>query len=232
MSFLKSLRYQLGWSIRETGQALDRAGLSCMGSNLFKQPISRHRKIMNLYDKRPNINHESFIAPNAAVVGDVFIGMQSSVWYGAVVRGDLNKVTIGAKTNVQDRAIISVTNTTSAGSGSTYIGNEVTIGHGAILHACTVEDGATIGMGAVVMDGAVVEQGAMVAAGAVVEADSYVGAGELWSGNPAVKVRNLEEGEKTASAAACDQYWTIAQQHDGEFLPYGTNYQQAEAAGQ
>ncbi len=137
----------------------------------------------------PRIDPTAFIAPSSVVIGDVEIGAGSSIWFNATVRGDVHEIRIGQRSNVQDNCVIHVTSKKLG----TYIGNDVTIGHGAILHACTIEDGAFIGMGSIVMDGAVVEGGGMVAAGALVAPGKRVRRGELWAGNPARLLRPLTE---------------------------------------
>lgn len=139
----------------------------------------------------PTIADDCFIAPNATVIGDVVIGSGTSVWFGVVIRGDVHEIRIGERTNIQDGTIIHVTE----GKLGTYIGSDITIGHGAVLHACTLEDGCFVGMGATVLDGAVIEAGAMVAAGAVVTPGKRVKKGELWSGNPAKLMRPLRDEE-------------------------------------
>ena len=139
----------------------------------------------------PTIAEDCFVAPNATVIGDVVIGSGTSLWFGVVIRGDVHEIRIGARTNIQDGTIVHVT----GGKLGTYIGSDITIGHGAVLHACTLEDGCFVGMGAVVLDGAVIESGAMVAAGAVVTPGKRVKAGELWSGNPAKPMRELKPEE-------------------------------------
>ena len=132
-------------------------------------------------NRLPKIADDAFVAPTASVIGNVEIGSRSSIWFGTVVRGDVNEIRIGDNTNIQDNSVIHVTRN---GLG-TYIGSGVTVGHMAILHACTLEDGSFIGMGAKLLDGVVVESGAMVAAGALVTMGKRVKRGELWAGNPA-----------------------------------------------
>ena len=142
----------------------------------------------NIYPFRgivPKINDTSFIAPTAVVAGDVVIGADSSLWFGAVVRGDVNYIRIGDRSNVQDNAVVHCTKD----GNPTLIGNDVTIGHSAIIHACTLEDASFIGMGAIILDGAVVQSRAMVAAGSLVTGGKTVPSGELWAGNPAKKPR-------------------------------------------
>jgi gamma-carbonic anhydrase len=144
----------------------------------------------------PAIAASAFIAETAVVIGDVTIGEQASIWYGCVLRGDGNFIRVGARTNIQDGTIVHVNHEREGAAGTrTIIGAVVTIGHMALIHACTLEDGCFIGMQACVMDGAVVESGAMVAAGALVTPGKRVKRGELWGGSPAKLMRKLTDSE-------------------------------------
>lgn len=148
--------------------------------------------------QQPRLGERTYIDPAATVIGDVVIGDDSSIWPGTVVRGDVNFIRIGARTNIQDGTIVHVTHDgpyTPPGGLATIIGNDVTIGHGAIIHACRIEDACLIGMGATVLDGAVVKQHGFVGAGAVVPPGKTVDSGELWLGNPAKPVRKLSDKE-------------------------------------
>lgn len=146
----------------------------------------------------PKIHPDAFIAENAVIIGDVEIGAGSSIWYGCVLRGDGNWIRIGRNTNIQDGTIVHVNHDPkgdyreTGGDMPCFIGDDVTVGHLALLHACTIESGAFIGMRSVVMDLAVVEGGAMVAAGALVTPRKHVAKGELWGGNPAKRLRELK----------------------------------------
>lgn len=144
--------------------------------------------IENLNGYAPFIGEHTFIAPNATIVGDVHIGRDCSVWYQAVLRGDVGKITIGDETNVQDGVVIHSTTNKS----TVTIGNRVTIGHRAIIHGCMIHDEALIGMGAIVLDNALVETGAIVAAGAVVLENAIVKSGTIWAGIPAKEVKKLD----------------------------------------
>jgi len=132
-----------------------------------------------------------FVAGNAAVIGDVEIGAECGIWYSVTIRGDVNDIKIGKRTNIQDGSVIHVTTDFQG----TYIGDNVTVGHMALLHACTVEDDVLIGMQACVMDGAVVEKRSMVAAGALVTPGKRVLSGQLWGGRPAKYMRDLKQEE-------------------------------------
>ena len=143
----------------------------------------------------PRIGEDCFIAPNATLVGDVEIGNNCSIWYQAVLRGDVGKIQIGDHSNVQDGAIIHAT----YGKSNSIIGNRVTVGHRAIIHGCIIHDDVLIGMGAIIMDNAIIESGAIVAAGAVVLANTVVTRGSIWAGVPAVKVKDLDPEKSIAS---------------------------------
>lgn len=155
---------------------------------------------------RPSIASDAFVAQNAVITGDVVVGAQSSIWYGCVLRGDVNHIRVGERTNIQDGTIVHVTRERFACA----IGSNVTVGHAAILHGCTLEDASFVGMGATVMDGAVVESGAMVAAGALVTPGKVVKKGELWAGSPAKFLRGLSEEEVAGFAASAAHYAELA----------------------
>ena len=135
----------------------------------------------------PTLGENCFIAPNATIVGDVVTGRDCSIWFNAVVRGDVNSIRIGNKVNIQDGAVIHCTYKRS----KTVIGNNVSIGHNAIVHGCTVHDDVLIGMGAIVMDNAEIGSNSIIAAGAVVLENTKVEPGSIYAGVPAVKVKNI-----------------------------------------
>ena len=137
----------------------------------------------------PKIHENAFVAQGATIIGDTIIGANSGIWYGCVIRGDVNEIRIGQGTNIQDLTMI---HCAELGQG-TYIGDNVTVGHSAVLHACTVEDDAFIGIQACVMDDCIVEKGAMVAAGALLTPGKTVKSGEVWAGKPAKKLRDIND---------------------------------------
>jgi carbonic anhydrase/acetyltransferase-like protein (isoleucine patch superfamily) len=153
--------------------------------------------ILPYKDKFPKIDPTALIMPGAVIIGDVEIGAYSSVWPGVVIRGDVNYIRIGSRTNIQDGTVIHVTRPQIAGEqGMTIIGDNITIGHKCMLHACTLENACFVGMGAVVIDGATVKTGGMVAAGAVVTYKKVINSGEIWAGNPAKLLREMKQSEK------------------------------------
>jgi carbonic anhydrase/acetyltransferase-like protein (isoleucine patch superfamily) len=139
----------------------------------------------------PTIGADCYIAHGAKVIGDVEIGEQSSIWFNCVVRGDVNIIRMGDRSNIQDGSVVHVTE----GGAATHIGTDVLIGHMCLLHGCTIEDHVLIGMGATIMDNVVVETGAMIAAGALVTPGKRVPSGQLWGGRPAKYMRDLTEEE-------------------------------------
>lgn len=144
--------------------------------------------ILPVEDKHPSFGENCFIAPNATIVGDVVMGDDCSIWFNAVVRGDVNSIRMGNKVNIQDGAVIHCTYQRT----KTHIGNNVSIGHNAIVHGCTVADNVLIGMGAIVMDNAKIGSHSIIAAGAVVLEGTEVPPGTIFAGVPAKKVKDIE----------------------------------------
>ena len=140
----------------------------------------------------PRIASDAFVAPTAVVIGDVEVGPQSGIWFFCVVRGDFNSIRIGARTNIQDGTIVHV----DPGEFRTEIGDEVTIGHGAIIHGCRLRDRAFVGMGAAVLDGCMIEEGGMLGAGALLPPGKVIGRNELWVGVPARLERVISPKER------------------------------------
>ncbi|MBA4303723.1 MAG: gamma carbonic anhydrase family protein [Sphingobacteriaceae bacterium] len=148
----------------------------------MQQPI-----LLPVEGKSPAFGENCFLAPNCTVVGDVVMGDECTVWFNAVVRGDVNSIRVGNRTNIQDGAVIHCTYQKAA----TTIGNEVSIGHNAIVHGCTIHNNVLIGMGAIVMDDAVVEDNCIIAAGAIVLERTRCESGWIYAGIPAKKVKQV-----------------------------------------
>lgn len=160
-------------------------------------------------DRLPTLGARAYVDPAASVIGDVVLGDDVSVWPFTVVRGDVNFIRIGDRTNLQDGTVVHVSHDgphAKLGGFATRIGSDVTIGHKAIIHACTIEDAVLVGMGAIVLDGAIVRKHGFVGAGALVPPGKVVGEGELWLGNPAKKVRVLSDAEIEALYYSAGHY--------------------------
>lgn len=167
--------------------------------------------IISHHDCRPEVSPGVFLAPNATVIGEVSIGEGSSLWFNTVVRADINSVTIGRRTNLQDGVVVHV----AQGVHSTYIGDDVTVGHNAVLHGCRVGDGCLVGMQATVLDGAVIGESSLIAAGSVVAPGTVVPPGSFVVGAPASVRRTLSESERDDLKASAARYVTYTQ----DYLP-------------
>ena len=157
----------------------------------------------------PNIAPDVFIALTAQIIGNVTIGSDSSIWFGAVLRGDVHEIRVGKCTNIQDGSIVHVKRDESP----THIGSDITVGHGAILHGCTLEDGCFIGMGAVILDNSVVESGAMIGPGSVVPEGWRATSGKLWAGVPVRPLRDLTDEDFAAMAENISHYTELSREY-------------------
>lgn len=177
------------------------------------------KNIFSYRNASPSLDSSAFVAHTAIISGDVKVGKNSGIWYGCVVRGDVTKITIGDNTNIQDNTVLHgtrphhVQNKTGAEGAPVVIGNNVTIGHNAIIHACIIEDNAFIGMGSVIMDLARVEEFGMLAAGAVLTPGKVVKSGQIWAGNPAKYFRDMTQGEKDYIKISADNYAELAREY-------------------
>ena len=150
----------------------------------------------------PRIHPDAWVAPNATIIGDVEIGEGSSVWFGAVLRGDVMPIRVGARTNIHDNAVVHVT----GGRASATIGDDVTVGHSAIIHGCTVGNRCLVGMGSIVLDNAVIEDEVFVAAGSLVAPGARIASRSMAIGRPAKRVRALEDNDLLEIAGAAALY--------------------------
>jgi carbonic anhydrase/acetyltransferase-like protein (isoleucine patch superfamily) len=159
--------------------------------------------------KWPALHESAFVAPTASVIGDVELGEDASVWYGCVLRGDTNFIRVGPRTNIQDGTIVHV----NAGTMPAVLGADVTIGHACIIHACTLQDRAFVGMGATVLDKAVIEEGGMLGAGSLLPPGKVMGRNELWLGSPARLVRIMSMEERAGWDRTAGHYAALAKEH-------------------
>lgn len=163
----------------------------------------------------PEIAESAFVDESAVVTGNVVIGADSSVWPMCSARGDIHSIRIGERTNIQDGSILHVTHDSefAPGGNALSIGDDVTVGHNAVVHACTVEDMCLIGMGSVLLDGAVVKSGAIIGAGSLVPPGKELAGGYLWLGSPVKRVRELTENEKAFLVYSAAHYVDLKNRH-------------------
>ncbi|HEY0412368.1 MAG TPA: gamma carbonic anhydrase family protein [Allosphingosinicella sp.] len=163
----------------------------------------------------PRLDPTAFVAPGAVLIGDIEIGPEASVWYNCVLRGDVNRIRIGARTNIQDGTILHVDSPRPGHEAGhpTLIGEEVLIGHLAMVHGCVLHDRSFVGLGAIVMDGCEIESGGMLAAGALLTPGRRIPAGQLWAGRPAKFVRELNGEEQAMNLAGVAHYVALARAH-------------------
>ena len=168
--------------------------------------------IKEFLGKTPNIHPSAYVAESADIIGDVTMGEESSAWFNVTIRGDVNKITIGDRSNVQDNVCIHVMNQT----GPTHIGNEVTIGHGAVIHGCTIKDRVLIGINATVLDKAVIESDVIIAAGTLVPPNKTLESGYLYMGSPAKAARKLSEEEVASIKKYSENYVKYSRAYQGK----------------
>ncbi|KAL6758020.1 trimeric LpxA-like protein [Haematococcus lacustris] len=190
---LGAVPWRFGFALRECGQALERVGCQLQGIYSHYESTNRHMPIVPVKYASPSLGSDVFVAPSSLLLGNVTVGSKSSIWYNATVRGDRQPVTIGKAVNIQDSAYIGTANEYSP---PVEIGNDVSIGHGAVIKGATIGNNCLIGINAVVSEGCKVGELSIVAAGAYVEENTEVPSGEVWAGNPARKLRALKPQEK------------------------------------
>lgn len=201
--------------LREAGETLDSVGCWLQGSLAYREQLNRTRRVMNFNQHQPKIlsKEDTFIAPNASVIGRVTLGAKSSLWYGSIVRGDVGDISIGNNSALMDRVCVHVSSKLAEG---TVIGDNVVIEPACIVHACKIGNNVYIGANSTVLDGAVLEDFSMVAPGSVVTPHTKISSGQLWSGTPAKFVRALNEDEKNSITEAAGRIQELAKVHNEE----------------
>ena len=172
--------------------------------------------ILTYEGRTPKIDPTAFVAPGARLIGDIEVGAEVSIWYNCVLRGDMNRIRIGARSNLQDGSVIHVDPPRPGSPAEGFpclIGEEVLIGHMAMVHGCSLHDRAFVGLGAIVMDGCEIEGDAMLAAGAMLTPGKHIPAGQLWAGRPAKYVRDLGEADLAGMRAGVAHYVALAKVH-------------------
>jgi gamma-carbonic anhydrase len=179
--------------------------------------------ILSVRGRAPKIDASAWIAPGCKIIGDVEICGDASIWYNCVIRGDVNSIRIGARSNIQDGCIIHCDSGGAGGPGhATLIGEDVLVGHMAVIHGATLMRGAFVGIAAVAMDGAVIEPRGMLAAGGMLTPHKRIETGQLWGGTPAKHMRPLSETELTANARAVAHYVELAREHRAAAVTHAT----------
>eukprot|EP01132_Coremiostelium_polycephalum_P002945 gene2945-3676_t len=210
----KNLTNLLGESLRTLGQSIDRFGCKLQGNYAYIEKLNRHTRISKFRDNAPFLGSQSFIAPNASVIGCVNIGHNSSVWYNSVLRGDVNSIEIGNETIIGDRTVVHVSSQGPKGPLPTVVGNRVYVGPGCILHACVIGDHAYVGAGSIVYDGAVVEKNGFLEAGSLLTAGKRVLPNQVWGGSPARYIRDVTKEDLEQLDREIDQQISLAEEHD------------------
>jgi gamma-carbonic anhydrase len=181
--------------------------------------------VLALHGKAPRIHSNAFIAPGCRIIGDVEIGPDVSIWYNCVLRADVNRIVVGARSNIQDGSVIHCESPKPERPEGypTIIGEDVLIGHLAMVHGCVLQDRAFVGLGSIVMDGCTIESGGMLAAGAMLTPDKTIGAGQLWIGRPAKYARDLDEATLAAHHASVQRYVINGRSHAQALSQAGAN---------
>mmetsp|Transcript_5361 Transcript_5361/g.13757 ORF Transcript_5361/g.13757 Transcript_5361/m.13757 type:complete len:202 (-) Transcript_5361:206-811(-) len=182
--------------------------------------VKRHRPLMKLDDQRPEFQNDTWVAPNASVVGNVRLTDATSVWYGAVIRGDANLVSVGFTSNVQEKAVIQTVEAVDTGFPAVVdVGDYVSVGPGCVLRSCTIGNIVDLGAGSVVDEGALVENKTKLAPGTYVAAGGRIPTGEHWAGNPAKFVSKLSDDEIDAIKQAAEDVHALAKEIKYEYIP-------------
>ena len=165
-------------------------------------------RLKRYFSRSPAVHPTAFVAPGAVVIGDVTLGEESSVWYNTVIRGDINEIKIGARSNIQDGSVIHLADDYGA-----YVGEYVTVGHKALVHACKIDDEVLVGMGAILLDGSEIGARTIIGAGALVTKGKIIPPGSLVMGAPAKVVRGLDQAEQHAIKTWAEKYVEVAKKH-------------------
>ncbi|CAI5478130.1 unnamed protein product [Closterium sp. Yama58-4] len=196
---------------------------------LYHEIYNRQRQLIPINYMVPDVAVDAWVAPNAILAGGVTIDDRASVWYGSVLRADLNYIRIGAYSNIQDRVVVHAASASPTGlSAETTVGRYVTVGQNSVLRSCEIEDEVVIGQRCLVLEGAIVEKNAVLADCTVVGPGQLIPGGQLWAGSPAKFVRELTADEVAEIPKLAESAHWLAEKHKAEFLPYSTAYIQAE----
>jgi len=213
-----------------SGAAPDGAAASTSEPHIASEWFMRQRQRVTLGNRMPIVTPSSFVAPSAVIAGDVDLLDRVSVWHGAVLRGDLNNITVGAMSNIQDRTVVHAARTSPTGlTAATLIGKYVTIEPGCVLRSVRVQDTCVVGARSVLLEGSMMEEGSVLAPGSVLPPARRVPAGEMWGGNPARFIRALSKDEKAAIKEVAESVAAVAYGAWADELPHGTAWREVEA---
>ncbi|KAK5578731.1 hypothetical protein RB653_008404 [Dictyostelium firmibasis] len=211
---MKGLFGFFGDALKNTGLILHRTGSKMQGDYGFVEKLNRHTRLTAFGDNIPFVGQKSFIAPNASIIGDVVIGKESSIWYNAVLRGDVNSIYVGNKTVISDRTVVHCSSNGPLGPKPTQIGDKVYIGPGSIVHAAIVHDESYIGTGSTLCDGSTVEKNGFLEAGSLLTAGKTIKSCEYWGGSPAKFIRQVTKEDVSKLEKIIDQNITLSEEHD------------------
>jgi len=221
--------YGLKRMFRQTNLTTGAQNTQVAKSNPYIEPHSKHRYIMPIYDLQPQVSLYTYVAPNATIVGEVMIGSESIVWYGSILRGDMNQIKIGNNVSIGENTVIHTAGSLPTGLPATVeIGNYVNIASNCTLYSCTIDDDCYIGFKSIILEGSRLERGCAIGPNSVVPPGRIIPSGQLWAGNPVEYVRDLTKGEIQNNSHHIRQLVSIAIEHEYEFLPYNSAYLQKD----
>jgi len=208
-----------GSVLSEAGQSLSRTGNRWQGKTRESDLGVLHRRVIDFGGYFTKIGQGTWVAPTASVIGAVNIGKNSTIWYGAIIRADLQEITIGENTDIGDRVVIHETSGTKDTQGlPTIIGNNVLIEPNSLIHACTIQDEVKVGYGSIILDGAVMENNTVLESGSLLTKGKLVPSGEVWGGNPARFIRKLTEEDKASIKKMAENWRLYSKEHQHQDL--------------
>ncbi|GJQ10477.1 hypothetical protein GpartN1_g2268.t1 [Galdieria partita] len=213
MQGIRRALYMMGQMIRETGQSMDHLGMRVQGGYSYREPLSRHRQLMNVGIKKPVFENNVFIAPNASVIGNVQLGENCSVGYGAVLRADAVPIVIVGDSHIGDGVVIHCTRNPEERGNPTFIGKQVVIGPCCSIYSCTIYDNVYVGWGTLLEEDCVVSTRSVIVSGSRLVKGTSVASEELWGGNPATYIRKLTSEELNSFDQLLKEQRQLAELH-------------------
>ncbi|EGC34287.1 hypothetical protein DICPUDRAFT_48414 [Dictyostelium purpureum] len=202
-----------GEGLKSFGSSLHKTGCKMQGDYGYVEKLNRHTRITPFNDTLPTLGKNSFIAPNASVIGDVIVGDNSGIWYNTVLRGDVNSIHIGNNSFIGDRCVVHCASDGPVGAQATQIGDKVYVGPGSIIHAATIQDEAYIGTGSIVLDGSVIQKNGFLESGSLLTGKT-VKTGEVWGGSPAKFIRAATKEDEARLEKIISDNLNLSEQHE------------------